>query len=238
MEQKLLREVRILKWYAAGLTLVLLFLLGNLFLQKEKHLAISELDVERINVVENNGELKMVISNKQRQHPGMLNGKTLQPRERDAGIIFFNSSGDECGGLVYDGSAKEASLSFSVDQFRNDQLMQLQYLQNTLGDSIKRHYGLKLWDRAESFTLGQQVALVDSLKRLGNEAIMNEKIQLLKDKGLLGVERMFAGKTDENEVGLFIRDSKGRIRIKIFCDDKNQPRIAMFNEDGSEMNNR
>ncbi|HTJ49261.1 MAG TPA: hypothetical protein VL443_07370, partial [Cyclobacteriaceae bacterium] len=97
MEQKLLREVRILKWYAAGLTLVLLFLLGNLFLQKEKHLAISELDVERINVVENNGELKMVISNKQRQHPGMLNGKTLQPRERDAGIIFFNSSGDECG---------------------------------------------------------------------------------------------------------------------------------------------
>ncbi|HEY8937267.1 MAG TPA: hypothetical protein VIM65_18705 [Cyclobacteriaceae bacterium] len=238
MEQKLLQELRILKWYAAGLTLVVLFLLSNLFLKKDKHLAVGELDVERINIVENDGAVKMVISNKQRQHPGMLNGKTLQPRERDAGIIFFNSSGDECGGLVYDGSAKEASLTFSVDQFRNDQLMQLQYLQNTLGDSIKRHYGLKLWDRAESFTLSQQVALVDSLKRLGNESIMNEKIQQLKDKGLLGVERMFAGKTDENEVGLFIRDSKGRIRIKIFCDDKNQPRIVMFNEDGSELKNR
>ena len=52
------------------------------------------------------GDLRMVISNEHRQHPGIMNGEKLPDRERSSGIIFFNSSGDECGGLVYDGNEK------------------------------------------------------------------------------------------------------------------------------------
>ena len=58
-------------------------------------------------------------------------------RERDAGLIFFNSLGDECGGLVYDANEKESGMVYSIDQRNTDQIMQLQYLEQT-GKDKKR----------------------------------------------------------------------------------------------------
>lgn len=58
--------------------------------------------------------------------------------------LFFNSSGDECGGLVYDGNEKDAGMVLSVDKFRDDQIMQLQYMENT--KNYDRKYGLQIWD--------------------------------------------------------------------------------------------
>jgi len=235
MEQKIQNDIRFLKWYAAGLTVVLLYLLMTKFLNENQPIALKELNVQRINILEENGDLKMVISNKKKQHPGMVNGKSLAAREREAGIIFFNSSGEECGGLVYDGNKKSAGLALSVDQFHNDQIMQLQYAQEGTGDSSKRHYGLKIWDRSDRFTLAQQVALVDSMTALNKEKELTEQFKLLREKGLLGAERMFAGKNEEGEVGLFIRDDQGRVRIKIFCDKLNNPKMIVLNEAGLEL---
>ena len=89
-------------------------LLGTIIfvLSRDREKSFKEISVERINVVESNGDLKLVISNSERQHPGIVNGKSLPKRERQAGLIFFNSVGDECGGLIYDGNDKEAGLSF------------------------------------------------------------------------------------------------------------------------------
>ena len=56
---------------------------------------IGEIDVERINVIEKGAKLKMVISNCERQHPGVFDGKTLA-RTRPPGMLFFNEKGDEC----------------------------------------------------------------------------------------------------------------------------------------------
>ncbi|AYB35353.1 hypothetical protein [Chryseolinea soli] len=234
MEQNPTRDLRLLKWYAAVSTVAILFLLYQSLQPKSTRLQLEELDVERVNVVEKDGTLKMVISNKQRQHPGLANFKPMPAREREAGMIFFNSSGDECGGLIYDGTRDEAGMVLSLDQFRNDQLMQLQYGQRTQGDSIRRNYGLRLWDRSDDFTLAQQLALVDSLQRLKQEDELNKQFKALREKGLLGVERMFAGKNDKGEVGLFIRDDKGRIRIKIYCDRQNNPRVMVVDEEGVE----
>jgi len=234
MEEKIMRDMRALKWYAGLSSMAIIFLVAWIALQrKDENPHFRELDVERINIREADGNLKMVISNKARQHPGLVNYKTMSPREREAGIIFFNTSGDECGGLVYDGTQKEAGLAFSVDQFRNDQLMQLQYVQSGVGDSVRRHYGLKLWDRSDRFTLAQQVALADSLRPHPHE--LEKQFGALKAEGLLGVERLFAGKTDDGEVGLFIRDNKGRVRIKIFCDEQNKATILVLDEQGKVM---
>lgn len=234
MEQNSTRDLRLLKWYAAVSTVAILFLLYQSLQPKSTHLQLEELDVERVNVVEKDGTLKMVISNKKRQHPGLSNFKSMPARERQAGIMFFNSSGDECGGFTYDGTREEADMGFSFDQFRNDQIMQLQYGQHAEGDSTKRQYGLKLWDRSDDFTLAQLLALVDSLQRLKQQDELNKQFKALRAKGMLGVERMFAGKTVDGEVGLFIRDDKGRIRIKIYCDRQNNPRLTVVDENGVE----
>jgi len=104
---------------------------------------------------------------------------------------------------------------FSVDQYKNDQIMQLQYDQESdQNQKIKKSYGLKMWDRPDSFTLGKLINFDDSLKKLNDTGIYNEEIQKLREKGLLGHERLFVGKTKTNEVGLFIRGEKGYPELK------------------------
>jgi len=63
----------------------------------------DEIDVERINIVEKDGKLRIVISNRERQHPGIIDGKLIpRPNGRAPGMIFFNHKGDESGGLIFD----------------------------------------------------------------------------------------------------------------------------------------
>ena len=232
MENKLLREVRILRTYTIALTVALLLLTVFAFKKQAENPHFEEIDVERINIVEKSGQLKMVISNKQKQHPGMLNGKALPPRERDAGIIFFNSSGDECGGLVYDGNNKEAGMTYSVDQFRNDQIMQLNYSEKQQDEKRSNAYGLKLWERPYDMPLEKVIQKLDAAKALNNDALYQQTVQQMREKGELGTERFFAGKTFAGEVGLFIKDTKGRPRIKLYVDANNTPRIEFLDANG------
>ena len=72
----------------------------------------DEIQVHRINVVEPDGTLRMVISDRDR-----LPGKADRP---EAGILFYNDEGTENGGLIFGGHRNEkgevinsgASLSF------------------------------------------------------------------------------------------------------------------------------
>jgi hypothetical protein len=235
MEKNLLREVRVLRIYTAVLTVVLLLFIILAFTKQKSNPHFEEIDVERINIIEKDGKLKMVISNQQRQHPGMINGKEIPQRGRDAGMIFFNSSGDECGGLVYDGNSQEAGMVYSVDQFKNDQIMQLNYSQRKDGEKTKRAYGLKLWDRPDGMTLERQMHIVDSLKALKDEAVYERTMQQMAERGERGAERFFAGKNYDGEVGLFIRDAKGKPRIKLYVDKANNPRLQFLDENGKSV---
>jgi hypothetical protein len=53
--------------------------------------------------VDANGTLRMVIANKDRMHPGVLDGKMINRPRPVAGMIFFNDERDEVGGLTYTG---------------------------------------------------------------------------------------------------------------------------------------
>lgn len=230
--EKLQREIRLLKVYSLVLTTVLIAFFFMAFRNDFAKQRFQEIDVERINVIEKDGTLKMVISNAERQHPGLVEGKPIAARERSAGLIFFNSAGDECGGLVYDATKKDgAGMVYSVDQYRNDQIMQLQYMQELEGNKA-RSYGLKIWDRPDDFTLARMLKVTDSLKALKNEKIYEEATNQLASEGKFGTERLFVGRTWKDEVGLFIRDQKGKVRIKIYVDKQNQTKIETFDEQG------
>ena len=209
-----------------------LFILGVIYAFKyngnEQHPHFEEIDVERLNVVEKDGKVKMVISNQQRQSPGVIDGKLLPARLRSPGIIFFNTDGDECGGLVYDGDKKEAGMVLSIDQYKQDQVMQLQYSQ----DKDDKHYGLKMWDRSDSFSLGDLIRKNDSLKSLHDASAYKKGMAELNNKGLLGTERLFVGKTAQGEVGIFIKDNKGIPRIKLYVDKNGKGQIEFMNDKG------
>ncbi len=59
-----------------------------------------ELDVERLNIREKNGQLVMVAANSDRMPDPIINGKAWKT-ERPAGLLFYNGLGDEDGGLVF-----------------------------------------------------------------------------------------------------------------------------------------
>jgi len=237
--QDLSKQVRFLKLYAIFLTIIVIILAGVvIFTLRNDHF--KEITAERINIVEPDGMLRMVISNQKNQHPGKMNGKVMSSRERPAGMIFFNNEGDEDGGLVYDGNKNGGSMTYSFDQYKNDQVMQLQYNQDNdgKGKMTARSYGLKLWDRPDDFTLSNLIDYADSLKKLNDTNAYNAGIAKLKAEGRLGQQRFFAGKNENGEVGLFLRDSKGTPRLKIYIDKNDQPIIQTLDKKGGVISTR
>jgi hypothetical protein len=226
--ENLAKQVKILKIYAAVLTLVVLALIVYVFTLNSGHY--RELTAERINIVEKSGKLRMVISNKELQHPGRMDDKDLPKRDRPAGMIFFNDEGDEDGGLVYDGDKNSASMIYSFDQYKNDQIMQLQYEQDKNSSNPVRSYGLKMWDR-DNFTLTKQLNFYDSLQKLKDTAVINAGIKQYKAAGHTH-QRFFAGKNDKGEVGLFLNDANGKPRLNIYINKQNQPVIEALDENG------
>ncbi|MBC8085586.1 MAG: hypothetical protein H7Z21_20500, partial [Hymenobacter sp.] len=72
MEQTVLRQLRWLKIYTLMSTLVFVALLFMAFSRNHMPPRFQEIEVERINVVEKDGTLKMVISNQEKQHSGRM----------------------------------------------------------------------------------------------------------------------------------------------------------------------
>lgn len=237
--ENLAKQVKILKIYAGVLTgVVLVFIIIVIKLMGSNSDHFKHITAERIDIVDPNGKISLAISNRENQHPGTVNGKELPKRDRPAGMIFFNDDGDECGGLVYDGDKKSASMTYSIDQYKNDQIMQLQYSQENEGSKLQRSYGLKLWDKYDSFTADKVIAYIDSLQKLNDSNAYKAGIQKLKTPGVISTERLFVGKNTDGEIGLFLRDAKGVPRLKIYINKQNQPAIETLNDKGAVIASR
>src|SRR4051812_46978325 len=94
----------------------------------------DEITVERINVVEKDGTLRMVIANRDRSPSPMEYGKPFGQGAGDRpGIIFFNDEGTENGGLIFSGHTKDGKVestgSLTFDQYNIDQALALQFSQ-------------------------------------------------------------------------------------------------------------
>jgi hypothetical protein len=230
MDTKLEKEMRFLKIYATVATLFSAIILLSAFVVQSKKQKFEEIDVERINIMEKDGKLKMVISNAQRQHPGSVDGKII-PREagRPAGMIFFNERGDEVGGLVFSGdTGKERYGSLTFDKFRGDQTIAFQHLENNEGNYFA---GLTFND--ENMTTPDRIAKVDAIRKLPNEAARNAAFKEMQDHGEFLVSRLSMGKGRNKSAFISLIDSKGRERIQISVTADGTPGINFLDEKGN-----
>ena len=226
-------KILILKLYAITLTFILGYLILSSFKLKNNIEKFEEITVERINIVEPDGKLKMVISNSERQHPGMFNGKVLMDRQRPPGITFFNEEQDEIGGIGGEGNRNDgAGMVLSFDQFKNDRVMQMQYIRTEDG---KQQYGVNIWDRPEKITLPRLFIVIDSLKKQGisSRKEINEILKGMNDGNPLNPQRLFTGKNFDEQVGVFIKDKNGQDRINIYIDENNTPKFKILDENGN-----
>src|SRR5882672_7722000 len=156
----LTKQINLLKVGFLILGLLNVFILLSSFSDKSQKKSFEEIDAQRINIMGENNKPVMVLSNN-RLIPGpSINGKTYprefaDGRENFSGIIFFNQYGDEVGGLIYNGFKKDSGYSasehFSFDQWNQNQVVALQYLDN--GKS--RRAGLRVYDRPTNVTLDE-----------------------------------------------------------------------------------
>ncbi len=190
------------------------------------------LTVERIDVIEPDGTLRMVISNQAMAPAPVIDGKTFERQGGDqAGIIFFNNDGDECGGLVYgnreiDGKPV-AGGGMLFDRFRQDQVVGMSY----------REYdgqyaaGMNVWDRPERplSTTIEEVEQLDGLPEAERQAAM----QRMSDAGKFGYSRGFVGRADDGSSVVTLKDSKGRTRLTLSVTQDGAAEIAFLDEHGA-----
>lgn len=230
--EKLQRDVRVLKAYAFVVTLLLGVLALAGFSQANQKNRFTEIDVERINIVERDGRLKMVISNGERQHPGVIDGRTLS-RTRPPGMLFFNDKGDECGGLSFNGNQKdnsaEAGALLAFDRFRQDQTVAIQY-----GESNGQYSaGLRVWDRPDT-SLGEVVDKLQAIQKMPDGPEKTQAMQKLRQTSAAGAaQRVFVGKNRDKAALLALSDPQGRPRAQLIVDAQGNARLEFLDENGA-----
>src|SRR5436190_2709607 len=236
MDTKSRNEPRLLRVYALTTTVLLTVFSLAAFTRFGQKPRFAEIDVERINVVESDGTLRLVISNKARAPDPVLGGKTY-PRSggNRAGLIFFNEEGNENGGLIYsgrravDGSFRaEAALLF--DQFDQDQAAGITYDD----ENGHRRVGFQVWDRA-NVPLGELMGPFDSIGKLPRGPARTEAFARLQAK--YGIDafvapRVFVGRSLDRAAAIVLSDPQGRPRLRIRVDSSGVPALDFLDQDG------
>lgn len=229
---KLKKEVHFLKIYARVTTLLLGVLVAFVLRLAKQKTRFEEIEVERLNIIEKDGQLKMVISNKERQHPGIIDGKTIPRSEgRSPGIIFFNAKGDECGGLIFDstqtGDQSENFGLLTFDKFRQDQTIGLQHTEK----NGQYFAGLVVWDRPDTL-LSEVLDEFDALEIMIEGPEKQAAMKKLKERGEFGITRTVVGKDKDKTALIMLADPKGQPRLKISVDVQGNPRLDFLDETG------
>jgi len=234
------KELIFLRTFAFG-TVAAVFFLGSVAFRKSGNQRFSEIDVERINIVEKDGTVKMVITNVERFPAGSdsLNGRpTNETRKKRAGMLFFNEEGMECGGLIYDGEKKanghSSGLSLTYDQYDGDQVMQLLMQDYKQGDQRMVTGGLVFNDQPAESTQKKTSEISRELEALlkTDPKAAQEKYREYRKQGYGGIQRMMLGKNRSENNGLFLFDDKGRLKAMFYVDKDNKASLDFFDDKG------
>jgi hypothetical protein len=186
----------------------------------------AEIDVQRINIREPDGTLRMTISNTATA-PGLIfKGKEHPfPNRQAAGILFFNDEGSENGGLLFGGAKKGQNVSsgghLSFDQYEQDQVIALDQTE----DHGRRRAGLTFFDRPATPI---PLDLIDNLNTPEGSA----EFEALTKAGGFGYQRLFIGKNEERESTVILRDAKGHARLKLTVTPSGSASIEFIDDTG------
>ena len=140
--------------------------------------AFDEIQVHRVNVVEPDGTLRMVISNHDRLPGVIVKGKESPKVDRpEAGMLFYNNEGSENGGLIFGGHRNEkgeivdSGGSLSFDKYGASQIVQLA----GVDDKDNKFAGLAVNDQNRRIWVGRKddgAAVVSLMDANGKKRIV------------------------------------------------------------------
>lgn len=236
MDDRIRRELRVLKVYAVVMTVLFGTLTIAAFRQAQQKQRFDEIDVERINVIEPDGKLRMVISNRERSIGPMYKGQPFgYEGGTRPGIIFFNDEGTENGGLTFQGHRRPdgtftAGNHLSFDQFNQDQIVVLNYTD----DNGERRMGLTINDRAD-VDIFDLVAERDSIMQMPEGPERQRALEewaAPRDGVPLAARRVYVGRDESKAAVVDLADPMGNTRIRMRVDSLGTPSLEFLDAEG------
>jgi len=229
---KLFSSPRFLAIYSGVLTVVFAVAVLGGFIESRQKQRFSEIDVERINVVEPDGTLRMVISNKA-SFPGIIiKGKeTPHPGRKTAGMLFFNDEGTENGGLIFGGS-KDASGKvtsyghLSFDQYEQDQVFSIDADQ----ENGQRTSELRIIDEPDH-PITQDLEAAARITKLPKQEQKAAWEQYRASTSHFE-PRIVLGRADDRSVALRLKDVEGHDRVVIRVAPDGAPVLQLLDDKG------
>ena len=169
----------------------------------------EEINVSKINVIEPDGVARLVIANSERFPPPILNGKLYHRKVQPAGLVFYDASGSEMGGLAITDTAKNRVGALAFDYPNYDAIG----LRCAISEDGKEATsGLVINSRPPAhLEVPEASKLVHTRIGIQNH---NENAEiLLSDPD--GNNRIRLVVDDSGEPRIELLDSKGKVRVRI-----------------------
>jgi hypothetical protein len=162
-----------------------------------ERLKLEELTVQRLNVVDENGKTRMVLSNSDRFPNPILKGKEYPRSTKPAGMVFYKLNGDEAGGIAL------VEVSGVVKNFMAFDYSNSEAFGIGITETPKGEYGSGL-------TFLDRVPLDADIEKVGS--VGTERIAIANDDGTARVS---------------VNDAKGKERIRLAVDKDGNARIEI-----------
>jgi hypothetical protein len=229
---RFLADQRFLAIYSGVLTIVfaVTVLCGFAALRSQ---SFDQLTVHRINFIEPDGTLRLIISDRAEFPGAFMRGKEYpRPDRRDAaGLLFMNDEGSEMGGMIWSGlKDKDGKIQnhahLSFDQYEQDQI----FVIDSGREDQDTFSAVRISERGD-YPIQQALDASLQINKLPKDQQAAEwKKFFTTHTG--DADRIYLGRSPDKSASLQIKDERGRDRIIIRVDAGGNPLIQFLDEGG------
>ena len=193
--------------YSILATLFLIYVFLFVFKNQNSTRIFDEIQAQQIRIVEPNGTLRMVISNRKKLPGVIVHGKEVEQVDRpQAGVLFYNDEASENGGLIFSGSKNDkgeivnSGASLSFDRYGGKQEVNL----IGVNDKDNRFAGLTISD-----------------SRPGERKTP---------------DRIWVGRNDDGSSEMALMDTSGKKRIVLKVLENGKSSLSFLDDKGNVLN--
>jgi len=226
--------------YVILLTLLVLYLLYRIF-KTQKVSQFNTIRVQKIEIVQPDGKPAFTLFNSINMPPPIIEGKEYPANLRNGagdanGIVFYNNNGDEIGGFAF-GSGKDekgivgqgAHLSF--DAFQQDEVFHIDFSQ----DGKKKYLEINAFNQPDKSIkpVFEKLTEINSIQdSTEKDRKMNEFKKWSKKEYKGAFIPIFSIKNKNGNASIELNDKKGNLRIKLYIDEKGNPKLEFYDTIG------
>jgi hypothetical protein len=230
----ILSSQRFLAAYSGLLTILFLIVIISGFAKADPKQTFDEITVHRINIVEPDGTIRLVLTNTANSPSIYIKNKEYpHPNGRKAaGLIFFDEEGTEDGGLAY-GISKDASgkVTSSVGHLSFDQYMQDEIFTIQAGrDGDKKYSLLAMGDRGD-YPITEALDAVTRIRKLPSDQQPAE-LKKFQDAHPGDNPRVILGRAHDGASVLRLKDMEGRDRLVLRVAPDGTPKLQFLDATG------